>query len=372
MRVLILANNDVGLYKFRKELIEELIHPGSYIEGRKAKPCKVYISLPDGEFVPELKKLGCKYINTPIDRRGVNPVKDLRLLMMYRMILKEVKPDIVFSYTIKPNIYGGMACAEKNIPYVCNITGLGTAVENKGILQIITLMLYRVALRKAKTVFFQNSENEHFFTKHKLCLGKHKMLPGSGVNLDYYQVKDYPETDSIDFVFVARVMKEKGIDQYLDAAKAIKKKYPQTRFHICGFCEQDYEDQIKELEEDGIIIYHGLVADMREIYEQVHCTVHPTYYPEGLSNVLLESAASGRPIITTNRSGCREVIEEGRNGYLIKEQDSRDLIEKIEKFLGLSWEKRGKMGLNGREKIEKEFDKKKVVNKYIEEIENGL
>ena len=213
MRVLILANNDVGLYKFRKELIEELIHPGSYIAGRKAKPCKVYVSLPDGEFVPELKKLGCKYINTPIDRRGVNPVKDLRLLMMYRKILKKVKPDIVFSYTIKPNIYGGMACAEKNIPYVCNITGLGTAVENKGLLQIITITLYRFALRKAKTIFFQNSENEHFFTKHKLCLGKHKMLPGSGVNLDYYQVKKYPETDTIDFVFVARVMKEKGIDQ---------------------------------------------------------------------------------------------------------------------------------------------------------------
>ena len=368
MRVLILANNDVGLYKFRKELIEELIHPGSYIERRKAKPCKVYVSLPDGEFIPELKKLGCKYINTPVDRRGVNPIKDLRLLMMYRKILKKVKPDIVFSYTIKPNIYGGMACAEKNIPYVCNITGLGTAVENKGLLQTITVTLYRFALRKAKTIFFQNLENEQFFAKHKLCLSKHKMLPGSGVNLDYYQVKKYPETDTIDFVFVARVMKEKGIDQYLDAAKAIKQKYPQTRFHICGFCEQDYEDQIKELEEAGIIIYHGLVADMREIYEQIHCTVHPTYYPEGLSNVLLESAASGRPIITTNRSGCREVVDDGVNGYVVKEQDSKDLVEKIRRFLGLSWDDKKQMGLAGREKVEKEFDRQIVVEKYLMEM----
>ena len=368
MKVLILANNDVGLYKFRKELIEELIHPGSYIVGRTAKPCKVYISLPDGEFVPEFKKLGCKYVNTPIDRRGVNPIKDFRLLIMYRKILKKVKPDIVFSYTIKPNIYGGIACAEKNIPYVCNITGLGTAVENKGILQTITMTLYRFALRKAKTIFFQNSENEQFFTKHKLCLGKHKMLPGSGVNLDYYQVKEYPETDTIDFVFVARVMKEKGIDQYLDAAKAIKKKYPQTRFHICGFCEQDYENQIKELEKAGIIIYHGLVADMREIYEQIHCTVHPTYYPEGLSNVLLESAASGRPIITTNRSGCREVVDDGVNGYVVKEQNSKDLIVKIERFLALSWDKKRQMGLNGRKKVEKEFDRCIVVNSYIGEM----
>ena len=368
MRVLILANNDVGLYKFRKELIDELIHPGSFIIGRKAKPCKVYISLPDGEFISELKKLGCKYINTPIDRRGVNPAKDFRLYMLYRKIMKKVKPDIVLAYTIKPNIYGGMACAENNIPYVCNITGLGTAVENKGFLQIITLTLYRLALRKAKTIFFQNSENEQFFTSHKLCLGKHKMLPGSGVNLDYYQVKDYPETDTTDFVFVARVMKEKGIDQYLDAARVIKKKYPKTRFHICGFCEQDYEDQIRELEKTGIIIYHGLVADMREIYEQVHCIIHPTYYPEGLSNVLLEASASGRPIITTNRSGCREVVDDGMNGYVVKEKDSKDLIEKIEKFLNLSWNEKRQMGLSGRKKIETEFDRQIVVGKYLMEM----
>ena len=368
MRVLILANNDVGLYKFRKELIEELIHPGSYIEDRKDKPCEVYISLPDGKFISELKKLGCKYINTPIDRRGTNPVKDLKLLMAYRKILKKVKPDIVLCYTIKPNVYGGMACAEKNTPYVCNITGLGTAVENKGVLQIITLTLYKFALRKVKTAFFQNAENEQFFTKHKLCLGKHKMLPGSGVNLNYYQVKDYPETDTIDFVFVARVMKEKGIDQYLDAAKAIKKKYPQTRFHICGFCEQDYEEQINELEKAEIIIYHGLVVDMRAVYQQIHCTIHPTYYPEGLSNVLLESAASGRPIITTNRSGCREVVDDGVNGYVVKEQDSKDLIEKIERFMRLSWSEKRQMGLAGREKVEREFDRRIVVEKYMTEI----
>lgn len=368
MRVLILANNDVGLYKFRKELIEELIHPGRYIAGRKGKPYKVYVSLPDGEFVHKFTELGCEYINTPIDRRGVNPLKDFGLLTLYRKLLERIKPDIVLGYTIKPNIYGGMACAEKDIPYICNITGLGTAVENKGILQIIAILLYKFSLRKVKTVFFQNSENEQFFTKHKLCLGKHKMLPGSGVNLDYYHVKDYPQTDTIDFVFVARVMKEKGIDQYLDAAKTIKKKYPQTRFHICGFCEQDYEDKINEMEKAGTIIYHGLVADMRVIYEQIHCIVHPTYYPEGLSNVLLESAATGRPIITTNRSGCREVVDDGVNGYIVREKDSMDLIEKIEKFLSLSVKERRQMGLAGRRKVEKEFDRHIVVEKYMNEL----
>ena len=164
MKVLILANNDVGLYKFRKELIEELVYPGSYLTGRKAESCELYIALPNGDFVPEFRNIGCQFINTPIDRRGVNPITDLKLLMLYRVIIKKVRPDIVLAYTIKPNIYGGIACAEKGIPYICNITGLGTAVEHKGILRFITLTLYRFALRKVKTVFFQNSENERFFT----------------------------------------------------------------------------------------------------------------------------------------------------------------------------------------------------------------
>lgn len=368
MRVLILANNDVGLYKFRKELLEELLHPGSYIEGRMAKPCMVYIALPDGEFVSEFKNMGCKFINTPIDRRGVNPVTDLKLMAMYRTILKKVNPDIVFGYTIKPNVYGGIICATRNIPYVCNITGLGTAVEKRGMLQFTTLNLYRLALRKAKTVFFQNSENERFFTEHKLCIGKHKMLPGSGVNLEYYKPIDYPSDNTIEFVFVARIMREKGIEQYLEAAKYIRKKYPHSKFHVCGFCEQDYEDKIQALEEDETIIYHGLVSDMREVYAQVHCTIHPTYYPEGLSNVLLESAATARPIITTNRPGCQEVIKEGENGYLVNEQDTQDLIEKIEKFIKLSWDEKRQMGISGRRKVELEFDRKIVVQRYLEEL----
>ncbi|MDU5741521.1 MAG: glycosyltransferase family 4 protein [Clostridium sp.] len=368
MKVMILANNDVGLYKFRKELIEELISPGSYIHERKAEPCEVFVSLPNGKFVTDLKAMGCNFIDTPINRRGMNPVEDLKLLGRYRKIVKDVKPDVVFGYTIKPNIYGGIVCAENNIPYITNITGLGTAVENRGVLQLITLILYRIALRKVKTVFFQNEENQQFFSDHRLCIGKHKMLPGSGVNLKYYELVEYPHSETVEFVFIARVMKEKGIDQYLEAAKIIKEKYPYTRFHICGFCEQDYEDKIEQMDKENIIIYHGLVSDMRDIYKKVHCTVHPTFYPEGLSNVLLESAASARPIITTNRSGCREVIEDGKNGYLVKERDTDDLVSKIEKFLSLNWNEQKNMGLLGREKVEKEFDRKIVVKKYLNEL----
>lgn len=363
MKILILANNDIGLYKFRKELIEELI----------IRNYEVYISLPDGDFVEALKTLGCKYIKTDIARHGTNPIQDLGLLNFYKKIIRQIQPDMVLTYTIKPNIYGGLACASSDTPYLTNITGLGTAVETKGFLQFITMTLYRKALRKANTVFFQNRENENFFLKHKLVLGKHKLIPGSGVNLSYYVPLPYPKSDTIEFVFIARIMKEKGIDQYLQAAEEIKRKYPNTKFHICGFCEESYEQVLQAFQENGTIIYHGVVADMKEIYKQIHCTVHPTYYPEGLSNVLLESAASARPIITTDRSGCREVIEDGVNGFICKQKDSNDLIMKIENFLQLTWEAKRQMGLAGRKKAEQEFDRNIVVNAYLQNIkEEGI
>lgn len=358
MRVLILANNDVGLFKFRRELLEKLIKNNS-----------VFICLPDGEFISDLEKLGCKFVDCMLmDRHGINPMTELKLIQFYRQLINEVKPDIVFTYTIKPNVYGGMVCASLGVPYVANVTGLGTAIENGGVLQKITLMLYKFGLRKAQKVFFQNTENRDFMLNRHVISTPYDLLPGSGVNLDQYHVQDYPDGENIDFIFVARVMKEKGIDQYLDAARYIHKKYSNTRFHICGFCEQDYSDLLERMQREGVIIYHGLVKDMLEIYKMASCTVHPTYYPEGLSNVLLESVASGRPIITTNRSGCREVVDDGVNGYIVKEKDSMDLIAKIEKFLSLSVEERRQMGLAGRRKVEKEFDRQIVVEKYMSEL----
>ena len=359
MKILILANSDGGLYNFRKELIQELL-----------KSNKVFICLPNGDNVDEMVKWGCEFIPCEFDRHGTNPFKELMMVSHYRKIIKRIKPEVVLTYTIKPNVYGGMACQLTKTPYIANITGLGTAVENGGVMQKVTLLLYRLGLRKAHMVFFQNSENKEFMLKHGVVRGKNKLIPGSGVNLTHYSVSDYPKGDTIDFIFVARVMKEKGIDQYLDAAKYIKSKYPNTRFHVCGNCEQDYKEQLNELQDAGIIIYHGRVKDMAEIYKMSACTIHPTYYPEGMSNVLLESCACGRPIITTDRAGCREVVDDGVNGYIVEQRDAADLIDKIEKFLALSWEDRKAMGLAGRAKVEREFDRNIVVKKYMEELEN--
>lgn len=368
MKVLILANNDVGLYKFRKELISELLQPGSFLRGRIADPCEVVIALPNGDFVSELVAMGCVFIHTPLERHGTNPIAELKLKNQYRQIIREVRPDIVFSYTIKPNIYCGMACKAMKIPCVMNITGLGTAVENGGVLQKIMLFLYRLALPGAKKVFFQNSENEHFFTEHNLAVGKHDMLPGSGVNVDDYSVLDYPPEDTVGFVFISRIMKEKGIDQYLEAAKTIGKKYPQTRFHICGACEPEYDGELQKMVDDKIVIYHGLVKDVAAIHKVTHCTVHPTYYPEGMSNVLLEACASGRPIITTDRAGCREIIDDKVNGFVVKQKDSNDLIDKLEMFINLPYEQKKAMGLAARAKVEKEFNRQIVVRKYLDEL----
>lgn len=359
MRVLIVANNDVGLYKFRRELLEALVEKH-----------EVYISLPDGDFVPEMEKMGCKYEPCEFDRHGTNPIEELKQIEYYKKLIKRVRPDIVFTYTIKPNVYAGMACASLKVPYVANITGLGTAVENGGIMQKITLVLYKLGLRRAQKVFFQNNENMEFMLSRGIVRGEYDLLPGSGVNLEQYHVQEYPDNETVDFIFVARVMKEKGINQYLEAAKYIREKYPNTRFHVCGACEQDYNETLRNLQDKGIIIYHGLVKDMLKIHEFSCCTIHPTYYPEGLSNVLLESSACGRPIITTDRSGCREVIDDGVNGFVVKQKDSADLIEKIEKLLALSWEDRKNMGLAGRAKVEREFNRQIVVDKYLKEIES--
>ncbi|MEK4476642.1 glycosyltransferase family 4 protein [Paenibacillus sp. FSL R7-0048] len=359
-KILILANNDIGLYKFRKEIIQELI-----------KEYKVFISLPYGEFIPKLEELGCEYIETSINRRGTNPLTDFKLFYKYKDIIKKIKPDVVLTYTIKPNVYGGMACRMERVPYITNITGLGSAIENGGIMQRIGLFLYKTSLKKASCVFFQNKENQQFFRSMRVIENNDRLIPGSGVNLNEYKLLDYPPDDKIHFLFIARIMKEKGIEQYLDAAKHIREKYQNTVFHILGFCEEAYENRLKDMEDSGLIKYHGMQNDVRDFHQISHCTIHPTYYPEGMSNVLLESAACGRPVITTNRSGCREIVDDTINGYIVEQQNSQDLIDQIEKFIALDYEIKKKMGLASREKVEKEFDKKIVVKAYLDEIKKA-
>ena len=357
-RVLLIANEYTTIVNFRMELLQALLKEGH----------TVAVALPDHERNQEIGNLGCEVISLPILRKNKNPLKDLAIVKHILDIIKVFRPDIAFTFTIKPNVYGGIACAMMHVPYVANITGLGTAVENGGLMQKITTTLYKIGLKKAQKVFFQNSENRDFMLNRGVYKGEYKLIPGSGVNLTRFKLIEYPPTDTINFVYVARLMKEKGIEEFFDAAAYIKEKYPNTQFHICGYYEGAYEERLKDLEKKGIVTYHGMVKDMTTIYSFTHCTILPTFYPEGMSNVLLESAASSKALITTNRAGCREIVEDGINGYIIKPQDSKDLIEKIEKFLSLSREEQKAMGIAGRKKVEREFDRKFVVDAYLKEI----
>lgn len=358
-RILIISNVTAGLTNFRYELIETLV-----------KEYEVYAIAQDDGRGKILSEMGVKFSSVKIDCRGTDFFNDYKLYRFYMKMIKSIKPDIVLTYTIKPNIYGGIAASKNKIQYICNITGLGTAIENDGPIQKIAIPLYKKGIKNAKKVFFQNVSNYEFMKKRGMLSSPHEIIPGSGVNLDKYPLLDYPNGDKINLVFISRVIKEKGIEQFLDAAQYFHEKRPDVCFHVCGGCKNEFKEILNELNEKGVVVYHGRVEDVKLIHKISSCTIHPTYYPEGMSNVLLESAACGRPIITTDRAGCRETVDVGVSGYLVKERDSMDLIEKIEQFLDLPWEKRRDMGLAGRAKVEKEFDRRIVISRYLDAIEN--
>lgn len=291
-KVLIVCNSLVGLMKFRKEVLEALLGNNFVVS----------VVAPKHKYSSSLKEMGCEFIEVDVNRRGTNIFEDLNLLKNYKKVIKEKRPDVILTYTIKPNVYAGYISARLNIPYIVNITGLGSSVENPGLLQKLTLFLYKHALRKAKCVFFQNQSNLDFMLKHNVIKGEYRLIPGSGVNLEYHALLPYPKDETINFLFISRILYEKGIEEYLEVAKQMKRKYPNTNFHILGKCDDEkYHDEIKKLEKENIVIYHGEVDDVRKYQKISSCTIHPSFYPEGMSNVLLESCAAGRPIITTNR-----------------------------------------------------------------------
>lgn len=360
-KVLMLGNHEIVIYNFRKELIEEMIKEGY----------EVYVSLPYGPKVEYLKEMGCKFIDTSINRRNTNPIEDIKLFFEYLRILKNIKPDVVLTYTVKPNVYGGIACRIRKIPYICNVTGLGSGYLNGGLVQKVVQTLSKISFRKANKVFFQNTADRNLLFQQCVVKDNYDLLPGSGVNLDMYKVLPYPsEEQPINFNFVARIMKDKGIDEYLEAAKIIKNKYPEVIFNVIGMIDQPhYKDILNKYEDEGIIKYHGFQTDMIPFIEKCNCIINPSY-TEGMSNVLLENAACGRPIIASDIPGCREIVDEDKNGYKFEVKNNEDLIKKIDKFINISYEKKVNLGLQGRKKIEKEFNRKIVVDKYVDCIKS--
>ena len=357
MKILILANFDVGLYQFRRELIEALL-----------KEHQVLLSLPDGDLVRPLEEMGCRFFDTPMERRGINPVKDLDLFLRYIKLLRQQKPDLVITYTIKPNIYGGLACRLLRIPYAVNITGLGTAFQKQGMLRKLVTFLYRTALKKARVVFFENSGNRQVFldegivAENKTCL-----LSGAGVNLEHYAYAPYPEAGTTRFLFVGRVMKEKGVEELFAAMERLNAEGADCCLDVLGGYEENYADTIRNYEQQGWLHYHGYVTDVRPFIEKAHCFVLPSYH-EGMANTNLECAAMGRPLITSDIPGCKEAVVERESGLLCKPKDPDSLYETMKYFLTIPSDQRAQMGKAGRRHMEEVFDKKKVVEETMKAL----
>ncbi|WP_085990884.1 glycosyltransferase family 4 protein [Oceanobacillus senegalensis] len=358
--VLILSNHHLYTYNLRKEVIQSLIEENY----------RVVIALPYGEKVELLKEMGCEFIDVPLDRRGTNPITDLRLFLEYNKILKEVKPDVVLTYTLKPNMYGGLACRVNKTNVIHTVTGLGSVFVRNVSYKKIIVFLNRIAFRAANMIAFMNSDNEYLYRDLKIISGDQKtmVVAGSGVNLDLFRYSTPHKTSKIKFTFIARVLKDKGIEEYLYAAKEIKKIYNNVEFEVVGFVDEEkYKKMLDEYEKMRLITYLGKRDDIPSIMANSSCIVLPSY-GEGRGTVLQEGAAIGRPLITCNTYGCKDNVDDGYNGFLCEVADPKSLVDVMEKFINLSTEEKNLMGKRSREKAEKEFDRNIVVNSYLNEI----
>ena len=357
-KVVILANNSGGLYDFRGELITELL-----------KENEVVVSVPEDDKVEELKQLGVKFISTNVNRRSMNLIQDFKLFWTYIKILRTEKPELVITYTIKPNIYGGIAARILRISYAVNITGLGTAFQKQGLLRKIVTILYKVALRRAKCVFFENQENMQVFTEaHIVKRKKCCLLNGAGVNLEKFSYTEYPkDIAETRFLFVGRIMREKGVDELFSACRRLYSEGYPISLDVLGNCEEDYINVMEEYETEGWLKYHGYQTDVRTFIATAHCFVLPSWH-EGMANTNLECAAMGRPVITSDIHGCKEAVIDGASGYLCQKQNVNNLYEIMKRFIELHDDTREKMGRAGRDHMEEVFNKKKIVKNTIQKL----
>ena len=357
-RILILSNFSSGLYDFRNEFVEALLAEH-----------EVFISLPDDVKTGELQAEGAHIIQTPIHRRGMNPLEDIRLYLDYRRIMKELHPDLVVTYTIKPNIYGGFSARRLGIPYITTITGLGGAFDKNGMFVRLIVGMYRAALKSAACVFFQNAENRSIFNQYSIAGKKDKLVMGSGVNLEKHRYEPYPKRDETHFLFVGRVMKAKGILEYVEAAGKLHSD--KVFFDILGACDEDYQELLDALEQEGVIHQLGFHKQVHPYLAEASAIVVASYH-EGMSNTLIEAAATGRPVIASNISGCMEAFEEGRTGFGFTPGNADELVSVLKRFLELPYEKRSEMGIEARKKMEREFDRKAVTASYMDEVNRLL
>lgn len=372
--IALLTNNDDDVYCFRLELIQAILNAGY----------SLLISCPDGPKFAAMEEAGLRkgreyiYDDPVIDRRGTSAVNDVKLILHYRRLFKKYRPAVVLTYTAKPNTYASLAASRQHIPVINNVTGLGSVVKQSGLKKTLIMSLFRMAYRRSACIMFQNSANIEFAKKMGWIHGEYRQLPGSGVALARYPVLEYPEGGDglsgapVIFNYMGRVFHDKGIDDYIEAAKRIKKKYPKVEFNVIGFIEpteMHYREKLKQLQKQDIVFYRGSQMDVKPWIKRSHAIVHPSTYGEGMSNVLLENASSGRPVITTNNPGCMETVDDGVSGFLYPGGDIDTLIDRLEEFIHkMPNSARKNMGLAGRAKMEEAFSREIVIKAYLDKI----
>jgi glycosyltransferase involved in cell wall biosynthesis len=370
-RIMISVNSSWNVVNFRSGIIRAV----------KAKDCEVIVVAPPDEYSGGVRDLGCKYVPISINSHGKSPIDDLLLLRRFYKILRKERPHLYLGYTAKPNIFGSLAAHTLGIPVINNIAGLGAAFSQKGWLSTTVKQLYRLAVSRSHKIFFQNSDDFRLFIEEQLVSASRcEVLPGSGVDLQMFDPSnehDQSIGDQMRFLLVARLLWEKGVGEYVEAAKLIKREFPRVEFQLLGPIDESNPGAIPRSVVDqwvaeGAIQYLGSVDDVRPIIRTADCVVLPTYYREGTPRSLLEAAAMGKPIVTTDWVGCRDVVENGRNGYLCQTHSVEDLSSKLRQMIGLSPMVRTAMGDFSRDKIAREFDEQIVIRRYENAIDQAL
>jgi glycosyltransferase involved in cell wall biosynthesis len=371
MRVLISINSCWNIYNFRAGLIRELVRNGY----------EVVAAAPPDDYSSRLEQLGCRYLALPMDGNGQSPIQDILLFFRYLRLLRKVRPDVFLGYTIKPNIFGSVAAHLLGIPVINNIPGLGVAFARETWLTKLVKLLYSFALGPSKTVFFQNAESRDLFIRLKLVRTQQALLlPGSGVDLQKFKPqKNTPQpggpAETV-FLLLGRLFWDKGVGEYVEAARLVKQCFPEARFQILGFLDGAARGAISRSQMDawvkeGIVEYLGSAEDVRPAIAAANCAVLPSRYPEGTPRALLEAAAMARPIVTTDMPGCRATVDDGVSGFLCMPRNAEDLAEKLIAFLCLAPEARERMGAASRIKAERKYDERIVVRRYVAAIEQA-
>lgn len=370
LKIAISINTCWNFINFRAGLIRALVKAGHEV---------IAIAPPDSAL-PRVEELGCRFVPLEMDGKTTSPLHDLKLAVDYWRILWRERPDVYLAYTIKPNIYGSLAAHGLGIPTINNISGLGTAFLRKGWLNRIVRVLYRVALSRSSTVFFQNNDDRDLFVGLSLVdLPRTALLPGSGIDLTAFRPDPFERADRGPpvFLMIARLLTDKGVNEYVEAARLLRRDIPDSTFRLLGFLgvrnpAAISAEAVAAWQAEGVIEFLGDTNDVRPHIAAADCIVLPSYYPEGLPRTLLEGAAMGKPLITTDMPGCREMVDEGENGFFCAIRDPKSLADAMRRIIALSIDERKSMGLASRKKVEASYDERIVIDHYLTAIANAL